>query len=339
MAAPFGSFDDYTGGNTLGIVKYDTGVAAIDMDDKLVEINRKKSFIMGMLPSKDVPSVAHTWKKYDVGSIDESNAFPDGADYTYSDGDVTTEAQNVARLTRVTMEVSGTALNDKYYTAFRNPKDFEQRVKTERLAKVNNWVLYNSRLVNSGETVPRRTRGLRESIARAGNITAVGGALTDTILKQTAIQGVWADGHDGPYTIITSSTQQAVIDGFAYGNTPWIDAMSRERVTNVKTIQTPYGMCDVKMERPEFMAKATDDTALLPVAIVAGDAATYTGQSWLMVLDLGQQEMPYWEVGWFRRPWMEEPPRDGDRWRGVLSSQFMLIDNDGTAGYVLATLT
>lgn len=339
MAAPLGSFDDYTGGNTLGIVKYDTGVAAIDMDDALVEINRKRSFIMGMLPAKDTPSVAHTWKKYDVGSIDETIAFPDGADYTYSDQDVTTEAQNVARLTRVTMEVSGTALNDKYYTAFRNPKDFEQRVKTERLARVNNWCLYNSRLVNSGETVPRRTRGLRESIARAGNITAVGGALTDTLLKQTAMQGVWADGHDGPFTIITSSTQKAVIDGFAYGNTPWIEAQKSLRVSNVTGIETPYGTAEIKMERPEFLTKAVDDTALIPVAIAAGDAATYTGQSWLMVLCLGESEMPYWEVGWFRRPWQEEPPRDGDRWRAVLSSQFMLIDYDGTAGYILATLT
>ncbi len=75
-------------------------------------------------------------------------------------------------------------------------------------------------------------------------------------------------------------------------------------MAHIKVYDSPYGRVNVHLERTTFL-----------------DADN------IIALDRSM-----WKWGMYRRTWMEEPPKDGDRWRGVIQVEHSLKDLNGRFG-------
>ena len=240
-----------------------------------------------------------------LASIDQNNAVSEAADYTYEDQNVPARVQQVCRHQRKTAQVSGRMMKDKTFDAIGKLKDQQSAVRMLELKRDKNHALINSQIDMTTESTATRFRGILEAISDAGNHT-VGSSTTfsEEILKDTILAGVYEDGFE-PTDLYVPPTLQTVLDGFSADNTRFVDVDAKKLVSHINVYDSPYGRVQIHLEREIYLDSGT-------------------------IFALDRQ---WWRCGYFRRTWMEEPPKDGDRWRGVIQVDWALEDLAATSGY------
>jgi hypothetical protein len=328
---PYGTPEDFGGAISGGKFTWSDGVREVDMYDFITNLSPTETVVISLLPTATVESISPEYMRRTLASIDENNAFPPASDYTYGDPNVPVRIQNVTRLFRKTAQLAGETLVDKTFKAVANLKQDQLELRGLEMKRDINWSIPNSYLINTSESVARRFRGIRQSLSAAGNETSVGGPLTEDIFKQTMLKGAYDDGFKIDI-VISNAKQQNVIDKmpFASSNAINVEAKDMTRVSYTNQVITPYGTVRIYLERDIYFTRSA------ALAAVDGGPTVTDGSTWIYGLD-----SKYWQVAYLqgRRSWMEEPPRDGDRWRGVMQSQLTLRDLAGTAGYSLIDLT
>lgn len=331
MAFPYGTPEDFGGAISAGKFTWNDGVREVDMYEVITNLSPTETVVKGLLPTAETDSISPEYMRRTLAAIDENNAFPPASDYTFGDPNVPVRIQNVTRLFRKTAQVSGESLVDKTFKAVADLKMDQIELRGLEMNRDCNWAIVNSYLINTSEAVGRRFRGIRQSIEAAGNTTAVAGALTEAHFKQTMLKGIYDDGFRAD-VVVAPAKQQNVIDGFAFasGSAINVEAQDLTRVSYTNKVITPYGTVKIYLERDIYFQRSA------ALAALDGGPTSAAGDDWIFAL-----ETKYWPVTYLkgRRMWMEEPPRDGDRWRGVMQSQLTLKDLAATSGYNLTGLT
>lgn len=331
MAFPYGTPEDFGGAISGGKFTWNDGVREVDMYDFITNLSPTETVVRSLLPTGETDSVSPEYMRRTLDAIDENDAFPPASDYTYTDPNVPTRVQNVTRLFRKTAQVSGESMVDKTFKAVGQLKSDQLELRGLEMNRDVNWALNNSYLINTSEAVARRFRGIRQALNGASNETNVAGALTADLFKQTMLKGIFDDGFRADI-VVTGAKQQNVIDGFPFQSTNAVNIEAKDltRVSYTNQVITPYGTVRIYLERDIYFTRSA------ALAAVDGGPTVTDAGSWIYAL-----ESKYWVVKYLkgRRMWMEEPPRDGDRWRGVLQSQLTLCDLAATAGYSLIGLT
>jgi hypothetical protein len=315
--SPFGSTIDFGGAVSGNAIGWDAGTRTIDMHPELINLSPTATVTMSTLGEVDIESASPEWMRVTLDTINQSNAVAEGADYTYVDENVPVRIQNVVQHQRKTASVTGRAAHDKHFAAMGDLKEQQTQVRLLELKRDMNYTLINSDVALTTDATASTTRGILASLVDAGNTTAVSGPITQTNFKGTLLRGVYDDGFE-PTDVYCPPGVQEVIDGFSATNTKFIDVRDKETVDHTNVFDSPYGRVRIHLERSIYI---TDYSA----------GATYLGDTFAL-------DRQWWPMGFFRRTWMEEPPRDGDRWRGVIQVEWCLKDLAGTSGYSLTGL-
>lgn len=334
MASPFTSTYD-TAVDAISSSKYtwNSGTRELIVHAALIDLTPDETVLMSLLREDSVKTASPEWERRTLAAPSETNAFAEGADYTYTDPNIPTRIQNVTRIFRQTVEVTGTSMWDAQLPPIGTQKSYQLDTRMKEHKRDINLALYNDRLLNTNEATARHFRGVRQSLIGGGNSTdGAGATLVGTgagpALKDDMLRQVYDDGYI-PRIILTPAAQQQVIDGLAFASTNAvnIDAQSLSRVSWTREVVTPY--CKntrIYLERDAFWALAADITGG-----TSGDTeATYTAGTWLFTLD-----PEYWCIGWGRKTFMEEPAKDGDRYRAVIMSELTMKDYAATAGAII----
>jgi hypothetical protein len=337
MASPFTTTYD-TAVDAISSSKYqwNSGTRALSIYPTLIDLTPTETKLLSLLREDSVKSASPEWERRTLAAPSETNAQPEGSDYTYVDPNIPTRVQNVTHIFRQTVEVSGTSMWDAQLPPIGTQKEYQLDTRMKEHKRDINWALYNDRLLNTNEATARHFRGIRQSIFGGGNTSNGGGvALVATgsavSLKDGMLRQVWADGYT-PRIIVTPASQQLTMDGFAFASTNAVNIMAEDfkRVSWVREIVTPF--CEntrIYVERDAFWALAADITGG-----TSGDAeATYLAGTWMFTLD-----PEHWCIGWGRKTFMEEPAKDGDRYRAVIMSELTMKDYAATAGALIYNL-
>jgi hypothetical protein len=308
--SPFGSSYDFGGAIASNKFGWDAGIREIDMHPALVHLTPSKTKTLALLGDTSFDSVSPEWMQVTLASVDDNNAFAEGADYTYEDENVPARIQQVTRIMRKTASVTGSQLKDRAFAAIRNKKKQQLGVRMLELKRDMNKAAINSAISNTNEATARKFRGILESISDASN-TEDAQIFNATNLKAKLLRGVWDDNFD-PTDLILTAVEQELLDAFTAGHTKFLDATTKEVIDHVNVYDSAYGRINVTLERTAYLATGT-----------------------VFVID-----REYWKIAYFRKTWMEEPPKDGDRWRGVIQNEWGIQDlASGNAGYSLTAVT
>lgn len=333
MASPFGTTHDFAVDPTSSSkYTWNGGVRETSMHNYVINLSTDETVMLNCLPSEDVDSASPEWMQRSFAAIDPGNAFPEAADYTYVEIALPTRVQNVLRHFRKTAQVSGRAMKDKYFKAVANAKMYQIEQRSIELKRDMEYALLNSTISNVNESTATQFRGILQSISgrtsgspqdgtvTAGNNVAVGGALTTTNFKTTLLKGVWDDNFMATDVFLPAS-QQIVLDTFVFNTADFVNQDKAKTETYKKVFVTPFGVVTTHIIRDLYW-----------YGVSGGNPAS--GSYQMIALDLKN-----WVMGWYRKTWMEEPPKDGDRWRGVIQAELTLKDYAATSGFSLGTLT
>lgn len=329
MAAPYGTPEDFGGTIASNAFGWNTGIRTVSMYDAIVMLSNRSEEVVGLKLLEECgaesfdngKSISPEWMQRSLPSINTSNAYPPAADYTFTDPNVPTRKQQVVQLMFRNMQVAGEALVDAYFKPVGDIKDDQIKTFAEALIRDKEYALWNESLVNTNEVTARHFRGVLESIRNDTNESTAaalgfgGSDLADAtigpkIFKNGLLNGVYQDNF-WPTDVILPFEQQTKFDTLAFGNTVEIPAKEGERVSYTRRLLTPFGPVRLHMSRADYLASST------MVALAT----------------------KWWKIFYYRPHWMEEPAKDGDRWRSVLGVQWAPIDlAGGKAGFTVTTL-
>jgi hypothetical protein len=321
MAAPYGTMLDFGGTVAANRIGWDAGVREIDMHPLLIYLSPTATVTFNLLAEVDFSSATPEWMQRTLAAIDVNNAVTEAADYTYVDQNVPARVQQVVRHMRKTAQVGGRAMHDKVFSAVADLKRDQIETRMLELARDINYALINSTLALSDEATASRFRGILSSLSGASNTAVCAPSIfTETSIKDQLLMGVYNDGWT-PDVIVMPPRIHSRFDTAILGSntTRYVDATAKAIANHINIFDTPFGRVQTVMERGDYL---TDDDAT---------AASHVGTLFAL-----QRNM--WQIGYFRRTWMEEPPRDGDRWRGVIQVEWGLKDLAGTAGFSLTAV-
>lgn len=324
MSAPFGTPYDFGGAPSGGKFTWNSGVRQTLMHPRLIHLSPQSTTLWSMIPEISVESLSPEWMQVTLASIDPDNAHIDGAEYTYIDQNLPVRKQNICRIQRKTVKLSGASLKDKTFEAVANLKTQQTDVRMRELKRDMNYALWNSELVNTDELNARRFRGLLSSLigATSPNHDSTATTLTETIFKQTMLKGCYDDGFEATDVIVSAKMQDTIDNFFTNTKPAYIDVTMKEVVSYVKKYDSPWGLVNIVTERDIYL---DGGNSLYTVSSTSGP-----------VVALDRQ---YWKRMVFRPTVMLEPAVQGDYWQGVLQVDWGMQDLADHAGFVLTQKT
>lgn len=326
MASPYGSTYDFAvDATSANKYTWNSGTRVIEMLDDIILMSVTVTDVFAMLvESAPVFSASPEWMQVSLAAVDSANAQAEGADYTFTNENVPTRIQNVTQIFRKTAQVTGTAQAERHFN-ITDLKAQQVDIRQKELMRDMEYAVINSQISNTNESAARTGRGILQWISDASNTTAVGAALTETNFKADILKKVYDDNFQVTDVFLTDE-QYEVINGFAGGtitdatansikrNNRNYDASDPTRYDLVEEIITNYGRIRFHQVRDIYLADGT-----------------------IFGID---REFFHWRFLNGRSPFMEEPPKDGDRWRAVIQCEGLLIaDASGNAGASQTGLT
>lgn len=303
MASPFGTTADFAV-DAMSSNKYvwNSGIREPAVHRMVIGLSSTQTETMKLLKSTTIDSASPEWLQETLAAVNTSNAFPEAADYTYTDQNNPGRIQNVVQHFRKTAQVSGRAMKDKYFAAIGNILMRQVQVRGKELVRDMNYAIINGTIANTGEGAATTTRGILSSISGSSNETDLAGALMTSANLKSLIKSVWTDNFE-PTDIVSPSVVQDLIDTFTFNTTDY-EMTDKLKATSFKNVfVTGYGIVTTHVEKDHFWVDPTDN------------------QAQMFCLDKSM-----WELGWYRKTWMEDPPKDGDRYRKVIQGEFAVLD-------------
>lgn len=303
MASPFGTTADFAV-DAMSSNKYqwNSGIREPAVHRMVIGLSSTQTVTMGLLESTGIDSASPEWLQETLAAVNTSNAFPEASDYTYTDQNNPAKIQNVVQHFRKTAQVSGRAAKDKYFAAIGNIMARQVQVRGKELVRDMNYAIINGTISNTGESAATTTRGILSSISGSSNNSDQSGALLTSTLFKSLIKMVWTDNFE-PTDVVLPSVVQDVVDTFTFNTTDYEEADKLKATSYKNVFVTGYGVVTTHVEKDHFWVNPTDNNAQM------------------FCLDKSM-----WKLGWYRKTWSEDPPKDGDRFRKVIQGEFAVLD-------------
>lgn len=323
MAAPYGSSFDHGGTVVTDTsMNHAAGNRILEIGSDVTLLSQTETKVFKLIEGGDrFLTSTPSWFTETLDSIDTSNAFAEGADYTYVDSNVPERIQNVTQIFRKTASVTGTTQAEAHYTRV---KEMERQVqlRMKEFLRDLEYACINSDIGIDNEATAKTTRGILHSIYDASNQIDGGGSggLTLTHYKEL-LQKVYEDNFYITDVFMTDARFEEV-NAFVGGPSTAdpalgqrnIDSKSEQITDKIMAIDTIYGLVNHHLLRSTYI---TD--------VVAGSASPDE-----VAFGIDRE---FWKWCWLneRSPFMEEPPKDGDRWRQVIMGEGGVKDAAGGA--------
>ena len=306
----------YDFGGAIAANKYgwNAGTRVIDMMPDAIMLSPTETDVLAMVMDSDTLfSASPEWLQISLNATVTTTGELEGADYSYAAGNVPTRVQNVTQIFQKTAEVTGTVQAERHFHT-TNLKQQQVDIRFREFMREMEWTVVNQTIANTNESTKRTTRGILEAIDDASNATSTAAAFDEDKYRSAILKPVYDDGAQVTDVFCTDVNQE-IINGFAGGtqmdttrtaNARNFNAADKTIYDHVEEVITNYGRVRVHQIRSLYLG----DTQVFGI-----DARFW-----------------HWRFLNERSPWMEEPPKDGDRWRAVIQAEGALIHDNGATG-------
>ena len=321
MAAPYGTTYDFGGAITANAYGWNTGTRITQMEEDITLLSHTATDLLSaLMGGGPVYSASPEWQTVILDAIDTANAVSEGADYTFQDENVPGRMQNVTYIARKAARVSGTTQAERHHN-ITDMKMQQVRIRQRELVRDIQWQLINGQITNVNEATARTPRGILQFLASSDaattgtNLDDFGGLTWDAAGYKALLKLVYDTNFETTDVWMTDK-QFEVVNTFISGGGVNTAAGQRNLTSRekgytdvIEEIGTVYGQIQHHLIRNDYFTSSP---------------YLNTGNDDGIVIAL---DVPFWHWKWLdtRAPWMEETPKDGDRWSAVLQAEGTLV--------------